>query len=250
MQRMGCLGALKVMGNATIRLSAYDFLFDFNRNYVSIFYHFRDIAGYLWKVADFDPPHLHSAPPQGVTPVEFRGDLWHQKTRLAGLSCGVVFVILRLAVLVELQLATDRQKDGRTQGHGQYRGCIASRGKNAATRSRWQTTKECLCPGVHVHCAQVHTGGWTARKHNRWRHKNSQTIKSFINDRVDKYPLTKIESGLQSYHMMKHYETNGRISCKGNGSYTFKSWQRCLLVCVYMCAWRLRKDIAYSSQHC
>ena len=30
----GGYGALKVMGNATIRLSAYDFLFDFNRNYV------------------------------------------------------------------------------------------------------------------------------------------------------------------------------------------------------------------------
>jgi len=39
-----------------------------------------------------------------VTPVEFRGDLWHQKTRVPGLSCGVVCVILRLAVLVELRL--------------------------------------------------------------------------------------------------------------------------------------------------
>jgi len=35
--------ALKVMGNGTIRLSAYDFLFNFNRNYVSILYRFRDI---------------------------------------------------------------------------------------------------------------------------------------------------------------------------------------------------------------
>ena len=43
------------MGNATVRQSAYDFLFDFNRNHVSIFYRFRDIAGYLSKVADFDP---------------------------------------------------------------------------------------------------------------------------------------------------------------------------------------------------
>jgi len=47
---------------------AHDFLFDFNRNYVSIFYR-------LLKVADFNPPHLHMAPPQGFTPVEFRGDL-------------------------------------------------------------------------------------------------------------------------------------------------------------------------------
>jgi len=47
-----------------------------------------------------------------VTPVEFRGDLWHQKTRVPGLSCGVVCVILRLAVLVELRLVTDGQTDG------------------------------------------------------------------------------------------------------------------------------------------
>ena len=42
-----------------------------------------------------------------MTPVEFRGDLWYQKTRVPGLSCGVVCVILRLAVLVELRLVTD-----------------------------------------------------------------------------------------------------------------------------------------------
>ena len=65
------------------------------------------------KVADFDPPHLYLAPPYGVTPVEFRGDLWHQKARVPGLSCGVVCVIVCLAVLVELRLVTDtdRQTD-------------------------------------------------------------------------------------------------------------------------------------------
>ena len=83
-------GSLKVIDNVTIRYSAYDFLFDFNRNYVSIFYRFRDMAGYLSKVADFDPPHLHLAPPYGVTPVEFRGNLWRQKTTVHELSCGVV----------------------------------------------------------------------------------------------------------------------------------------------------------------
>ena len=85
---------------------------------MSILYRFRDIAGYWSKVADFDPPHLHSAPSYGVTPVEFRGDLWRQKTRVPGLSCGVVCVILRLAVLVEHRLVTDGQTDRRTQGHG------------------------------------------------------------------------------------------------------------------------------------
>jgi len=96
------------MGNATIRWSAYDFLFDFNRNCVSIFCRFRDIASYLSKVADFDPPHLHLAPRRGWCRVEFREHLWHQKTRVPGLSCGVVSVIVCLAVSVELRLVTDR----------------------------------------------------------------------------------------------------------------------------------------------
>ena len=47
-----------------------------------------------------------------MTPVEFCGDLWRQKTRLPGLSCDVVYVILSLAVLVELRLVTDGQTDG------------------------------------------------------------------------------------------------------------------------------------------
>jgi len=81
---------------------------------VSILYRFRDIASYLSKVADFDTPHLYLAPLQGVTPVEFRGDLWQPKTRVHGLSCGVVCVIIRLAVLVEHRLVTDGQTDEQT----------------------------------------------------------------------------------------------------------------------------------------
>ena len=51
-----------------------------------------------------------------MTPVEFRGDLWRQKTRVPGLSCGVAFVIPRLAVLVEHRLVTDGRTDGQTDG--------------------------------------------------------------------------------------------------------------------------------------
>ena len=39
-------GHSRVNGNVTIRQSAYNFLFDFNRKYVSILYRFRDKAGY------------------------------------------------------------------------------------------------------------------------------------------------------------------------------------------------------------
>ena len=53
-----------------------------------------------------------------MTPVEFRGELWRQKTRVPGLSCDVVYVILSLAVLVELRLVTDTDTDRQTQAHG------------------------------------------------------------------------------------------------------------------------------------
>jgi len=63
----GVLGAVR--GNQghgqchhSIERIGYDFLFDFNRNHASILYRFRDIASYLLKIADFDTPHLHSAP--------------------------------------------------------------------------------------------------------------------------------------------------------------------------------------------
>jgi len=51
-----------------------------------------------------------------MTPVEFCGDLWRQKTRVPEYS--VVCVILCLAVLVELRLVMDGQTDRRTQAHG------------------------------------------------------------------------------------------------------------------------------------
>jgi len=44
---------------------------------------------------------LHLSPPFGVTPSEFRGDLWQQKTRVRVLSYGVVCVIPRSAVLTQ-----------------------------------------------------------------------------------------------------------------------------------------------------
>ena len=91
---------------------------------------FRVIAGYLSNVADFNPPHLHSAPPQSVTPVESRGALCHQKTRFPGLSCDVVYLILSSADLLEHRHVRERQ----TKGHSIYRASIASRGKNCQSQ--------------------------------------------------------------------------------------------------------------------
>ena len=50
-----------------------------------------------------------------MTLFEFCRDLQYQKTRAPGLSCGVVSVILRLAVLVEHRLVTNEQTDTRRQ---------------------------------------------------------------------------------------------------------------------------------------
>jgi len=47
------------------------------------------------------PTHLHLVPQLGVTPVELCQDLWHQQTRVPGLWCNLVGVILQLAILIE-----------------------------------------------------------------------------------------------------------------------------------------------------
>jgi len=48
--------------------------------------------------------------PLGVIPFEFRKDSWRQKSRVPWLSCSIVCVIVRFAVLVVHQLVTDTDK--------------------------------------------------------------------------------------------------------------------------------------------
>ena len=48
----------------------------------------------------------------GMIPSEFRRDLLHNKTKVPGLSCGVISEILRFVVLIQYRLVTDGQTDG------------------------------------------------------------------------------------------------------------------------------------------
>ena len=112
---------------------------------MSIFLHFRDIAGYLSKVADFHTPTCIRLPRRGWPRSNF-AEIFGVSKLNAGLSCGVVFVILCLAFLVELRLVTERyrQTDTQTQGHSIYRASIALRCKKnyldftEARDSEWQ----------------------------------------------------------------------------------------------------------------
>ena len=108
-----CYGSLKVIGSITIQKSSYDFLFIFSRNYVSVLYvPFLRNSELFVKICQLYP----SSPTfgKGVTPFEFRQDLWLQKTRVPGLSCGIVCMFLCLAILVEQRLVTDTDTDRQT----------------------------------------------------------------------------------------------------------------------------------------
>jgi len=74
------------------------------------------------------PPLL--APPLRVIRLEFCQDFWCLKTRVHGLSYGVVCVFLRKAILAQCRLVTDRRADRQTHDDSIYRASIASRSKN------------------------------------------------------------------------------------------------------------------------
>jgi len=105
---------------------------------------FRVTASYLSKVANFSLPHGPTCiwRSLGVTPFEFCRDLRHLKTTVPGLSCGLVCVILRLAVSVAHRLVTNRQTDTHTHNYGIYNASMASRGKTylLATGARYDVT--------------------------------------------------------------------------------------------------------------
>ena len=80
--------SLKVAVNSTNRYSTYELLLAFHSNYPC----FTPLVRYSQILVEnrrFNVPHFYLAPPSGVTPLEFRRDLWHQKTRMIALSCGI-----------------------------------------------------------------------------------------------------------------------------------------------------------------
>jgi len=93
----------------------------------------------LVKSSDFNLPHLYFSLPLKVTALEFRRDLWRQKTRVPDISYDVVLVILRSALFVQYRLLTygrtdrrtDRQTDRQTHDDSIYCGSIASCSNNS-----------------------------------------------------------------------------------------------------------------------
>jgi len=87
--------------------------FNFNRNYASIVYHFQDIASYLSKFADFNPP-------VGGDAGGFSGrSLASENLR----PWAIVRRCLRdpvLADIIQYGLVTDGRTDGRTDTRRQH----------------------------------------------------------------------------------------------------------------------------------
>jgi len=83
------------------------------------------MARFSSKVTNFNPPHLH------LIPFKFRNELWCQKTRVKGLSCGVIYVILCFAVLIQYRSVTDTHTHTHRHTTTAYTALSkASRGKN------------------------------------------------------------------------------------------------------------------------
>ena len=120
-------GSLKVIGNVTIRKSACNFLFDFNWNCASILYRFWDMASYFSKVAILTPLTCSWCCRRGLPRSNF-AKIFGMKTRLSGLSSGVVCLIK--FTRFGRTPTCDRQTDRQTQAHSIYRASIGSRSKN------------------------------------------------------------------------------------------------------------------------
>ena len=166
------------------------------------------------KIANLKVLHLYLAPPLGVNPLEFRWDLWHQKTRghqktrVRGLSYGIVCVILCLAILVQHRRKLDGHMDKQTHGQTDRQrhndsidhASIASRG------NKWT--------GVHYS-----PGACNRASRSTVIYPNISVTKHAQWPTIRKKQKTKIGSGKQG--------TNQAESWKCNGNY--KLWESNLI---------------------
>ena len=79
---------------------------------------------------------LHSTPPLGEFPSEYRHPLWYGKTRMVSLPDGGKFSKICLFVLTWSTNVTDGQTDRQTPHDSVDRACIASRGKKLRSAHR------------------------------------------------------------------------------------------------------------------
>jgi len=84
--------------------------------------------------SDFCLPHLHSTPPLGGSPSEYRHDVCNGKTRMVWLPDGEKILKTCLFVLTKCTNVTDTHTDRQTPHDSIGRACIASRGKTVVKR--------------------------------------------------------------------------------------------------------------------
>ena len=103
---------------------------------------FWDRARYWWKIVIFFIPPMHSTPPLGGFPSEYRHPVWYGKTRMVWLPDGEKNCEDMLFVLTWSTNVTDTHRETDTAWRHRPRLCIASRGnyshrKSAICASWW-----------------------------------------------------------------------------------------------------------------
>jgi len=90
------------------------------------------------KKSAFHHTPLHSTPPLGGFPSEYRHRLWCGKTRMVSLPDGEKISTITLFVLAQLRNVTDRRTDGRTPGDGNSRAMHSIARQKLQRQSSWK----------------------------------------------------------------------------------------------------------------